>query len=380
VSVPGRLRRFAIRTGAVAAKETAHAVRDPRTLYLVLGMPLVLLLIFGFGISFDIEEVPIAVIDEDGSAASRAVERSLTAGREFVVAARPGDPAAVDRLFRRRAVSAALVVPRGFGRDEAAGRPTALQWLVDGSDGVGAQNVLGSATAALRAAALRRASAEAGAAAAPLGARVRLLFNPALRSAVFFVPGLMAFILYVVGILLTALTIAREEERGNLEQIFATPVGRLEVLLGKLLPYLALGALQALLVLAFGMSVFDVPLRGSLGVLGLGTLLFLAGALAQGLFLSTVAGSQQVATQIGAISSLLPGILLSGFVFPIDNMPAILRWIASIFPVRYYVDLLRGVLLRGNGFDALGGDFLGLGVFCVAAVALATLRFRRRPA
>jgi ABC-2 type transport system permease protein len=190
----------------------------------------------------------------------------------------------------------------------------------------------------------------------------------------------MAFILYVVGILLTALTIAREEERGNLEQLFATPVGRLEVLLGKLLPYLALGALQALLVLAFGMSVFDVPLRGSLGVLGLGTLLFLAGALAQGLFLSTVAGSQQVATQIGAISSLLPGILLSGFVFPIDNMPAILRWIASIFPVRYYVDLLRGVLLSGNCFDALGGDVLGLGVFCVAAVALATLRFRRRPA
>ncbi|NMC72187.1 MAG: ABC transporter permease, partial [Myxococcales bacterium] len=224
----------------------------------------------------------------------------------------------------------------------------------------------------------RRRSAGIGAVAAPLAARVRLLFNPALRSAVFFVPGLMAFVLYVAGILLTALTIAREQERGNLEQLFATPVGRLEVMLGKLLPYLALGALQALLVLAFGMSVFDVPLRGSLGVLALGTLLFLAGALAQGLFISTVAGSQQVATQIGAISSLLPGILLSGFVFPIDHMPALLRWIASVFPVRYYVDLLRGVMLRGNGIGALWGDFLGLGLFCLVAVALATLRFRRR--
>ncbi|NMC70534.1 MAG: ABC transporter permease, partial [Myxococcales bacterium] len=137
------MRRFAVRTGAVAAKETAHAVRDPRTLYLVLGMPVVLLLIFGFGISFDVEDVAIAVIDQDGGAASRAAERSLTAGREFVVAARPQDPAEVDRLFRRRVVSAALVVPRGFGRDEAAGRPVPLQLLVDGSDGVAAQNVLG---------------------------------------------------------------------------------------------------------------------------------------------------------------------------------------------------------------------------------------------
>lgn len=373
-----RLGRFALRTGAVAAKEAAHAVRDPRTLYLVLGMPVVLLVIFGFGISFDVEDVRIAVLDDDDTSDSRALERSLTAGREFVVAARPGDPAEIDRLFRERAVSAALVVPKGFARDRAAGRTTSVQLLIDGSDGVGAQNVLGSATAALRAEAMRRLAAETGGVASPLAARVRLLFNPGLRSAVFFVPGLMAFILYVVGILLTALTIAREQERGNLEQLFATPVGRLELMLGKLLPYLALGALQALLVLAFGMSVFDVPLRGSLGVLALGTLLFLAGALAQGLFISSVAGSQQVATQAGAISSLLPGILLSGFVFPVENMPLVLRWIASIFPVRYYVDLLRGVLLRGNGFDTLWGDFLGLGLFCLAAVTLATLRFRRR--
>ena len=378
MSAPDRLRRFVLRTGAVAAKEATHVVRDPRTLYLALGMPVVLLVIFGFGISFDVDDVPLAVVDQDRTPDSRALERSLTAGREFVVAARTDDPADVDRLFRERKVSAALVVPRGFAREWAAGRAAPVQLLVDGSDGVAAQNVLGDVSAALRAAAVRRLAAETGGAAAPLSAEVRLLFNPALRSAVFFVPGLIAYILYIVGVLLTALTIAREQERGNLEQLFATPVGRLEVMLGKLLPYLALGLLQALLVLAFGMAVFEVPLRGSLGVLALGTLLFLAGALAQGLFISSVAGSQQVATQAGALSSLLPGVLLSGFVFPVENMPTVLQWFASIFPARYYVDLLRGVMLRGNGFDVLWTDFLGLGVFCVAAVALATLRFKRR--
>jgi ABC-2 type transport system permease protein len=378
MSAPGRLRRFVVRTAAVAAKEATHVVRDPRTLYLALGMPVVLLVIFGYGISFDVDDVPIAVVDQDRTPDSRALERALASGREFVIAARADDPAEVDRLFRDRTAAAALVVPHGFAADWAAGRAASVQLLVDGSDGVGAQSVLGNGAAALRAEAVRRLAAQTGGAPSPLAAEVRLLFNPALRSAVFFVPGLIAYILYIVGVLLTALTIAREQERGNLEQLFATPVGRLEVMLGKLLPYLALGLLQALLVLAFGMAVFEVPLRGSLVVLGLGTLLFLAGALAQGLFISSVAGSQQVATQAGALSSLLPGILLSGFVFPVENMPAVLQWVASIFPARYYVDLLRGVMLRGNGFDVLWTDFLGLGVFCVAAVALATLRFKRR--
>jgi ABC-2 type transport system permease protein len=258
------------------------------------------------------------------------------------------------------------------------GERVRVQVLLDGSDGTSAANVMGTAVGAIQAESARRLAEQTGGGAAPLSARVRLLFNPALKSAVFFVPGLIAYILYIVGVLLTALTIAREEERGNLEQLFATPVGRLEVMLGKLLPYLALGLLQALLVLAFGMAVFEMPLRGSLGVLGLGTFVFLAGALGQGLFISSVAGSQQVATQAGALSSLLPGVLLSGFVFPVENMPTVLQWIASIFPARYYVDLLRGVMLRGNGLDVLWRDFLGLGIFCVVAVALATLRFKRR--
>lgn len=371
------LHRFVLRTGAVAAKEATHVVRDPRTLYLALGMPIVLLLIFGYGISFDTEDVPIAVVDGDGTGDSGALERALTAGGEFVVAARPDGPAAIDRLFRTRTVSAALVVPRGFARDRAAGRAAAVQLLVDGSDGVGASAVLGNAAAALQADAARRLVPPGADPTPPLDAEVRLLFNPGLRSAVFFVPGLIAYILYIVGVLLTALTLVREAERGNLEQLFATPVGRLEVLLGKLIPYLALGLLQALLVLAFGMAVFEVPLYGSLAVLALGTVLFLIGALGQGLLISAIAGSQQVATQAGALSALLPGLLLSGFMLPLETMPTVLRWFASIFPARYYVSILRGVMLRGNGLDVLWPDFLGLCVFCAVAVTLATLRFKR---
>jgi ABC-2 type transport system permease protein len=362
----------------VAGKEAIHVVRDPRTLYLALGMPVVMIVIFGFGVSFDIEHAPIAVVDHDRSARSRELVRTIGASGEFDVVALPQDAGEVDRLFRSRRAMAAVVLPAGLQRSWEANRPAAVQLLVDGADGTSASAVAGSLLVALRAEAAGRAAAEGTAAAPPLGARVRVLFNPQLRSAVFFVPGLIAAILTIAGVLLTALTIAREWERGNMEQLFATPVGRLEVVFGKLLPYLAVGAVQALLILVVGMVVFDVPLRGDLPTLGAGTFLFLLGTLGQGLLISVVTRNQQVATQVGAIVSLLPGILLSGFVFPIENMPLVLRGISAMFPARYFVAIIRGVLLRGNGVDVLWGDFLGLVVFAGIVMTLATVRFRRR--
>ncbi len=375
---PGRAQRFLERTLAMAGKEALHVVRDPRTLYLALGMPVVLLIIFGFGVSFDMDHVPLAVVDQDHTEASRALVRALTAGGDFEVVAEPDDAAAVDRLFRAKQATAALVIPRGLAAAWQRGEQARVQLLLDGSDGTTASAVLGAALGAVQAESSRRLGAITGGSAWALTAKVRLLFNPALRSAVFFVPGLIAYILYMVGVLLTALTVAREAERGNLEQLFATPIGRLEILLGKLLPYLAIGLVQALLVLAFGMVVFDMPVHGNLLVLAAGTLLFLVGALCQGLFISAIAGSQQVATQVGALSSLLPGVLLSGFVIPIDNMPWILQAISSIFPARYFVTMLRGVLLKGNGLDVLWPQFLALAVFCCATITLATLVFKRR--
>ncbi|MBI5501691.1 MAG: ABC transporter permease [Deltaproteobacteria bacterium] len=374
---PGRAGRFLRRTAALAGKESLHVMRDPRTLYLALGMPVVLLVIFGFGVSFDMDDVPLAVVDQDHSAASRALAGALGGGGEFEVVARPADAGEVDRLFRSREASAAVVLPAGMQAAWDRGERVRVQVLLDGSDGTSASNVLGTAVGAIQAESSRRLAERTGGGAPPLAARVRLLFNPALRSAVFFVPGLIAYILYIVGVLLTALTVARENERGNLEQLFATPVGRVEVLLGKLLPYLAIGIVQALLVLAFGMVVFDVPLRGSVAVLGAGTVLFLVGALGQGLFISAITGSQQVATQAGALSSLLPGMLLSGFVIPVETMPQILQWISAIFPARYFVAILRGVMLKGNGLDVLWPNFVALGVFSVVAMTIATAKFKR---
>jgi ABC-2 type transport system permease protein len=192
------------------------------------------------------------------------------------------------------------------------------------------------------------------------------------------VPGLTAYLLAIGAVMLTALTVAAEWERGSMEQLFASPVGRTEIVIGKLLPYLGLGFLQLLLVLAAGTTIFDVPMRGSvLLVFGLGAL-FLVGMLGQGLLISVVTRNQLVATQAGALSSMLPSVILSGMIFPIENMPALLRAISHLVPARYLVHALRGILLKGNGLAEVWVDLVGLAAFAVVVVGLATVRFRRR--
>ncbi|NPC86824.1 ABC transporter permease, partial [Pyxidicoccus fallax] len=212
----------------------------------------------------------------------------------------------------------------------------------------------------------------------PLEVRVRTLFNPNGRSALFLVPGLAAYLLAIVAVLITALTVAREWERGSMEQLFATPVGRLEIVVGKLLPYLGIGLLQVLLVLTVGAWLFDVPVRGSLVALGLGALLFLVGMLGQGLLISVITRNQVVATQVATMSSMLPSMLLSGFIFPIENLPPPLRVISLLIPARHFVTTLRGVLLRGNGLDVLWPQLVALTLFAALMLTLATRRFQRR--
>jgi ABC-2 type transport system permease protein len=377
VPVTTRFRRFARRTLAVSGKEIVHVARDPSTLYIALGMPVVLLLIFGYGISFDLDRAALAIVDDDRTPASRELVTALTSSGEFRVAARPDSADDVDHVFRAGDASIAVVIPPGFSDDLAGGLPAPLQILVDGSDGSKAGGEMGTVAALLR----KWAGGLSGTPMSPpIQAKVELLYNPGLRSAIFFVPGLVAYILALAGVLLTALTIAREEEQGNLEQLFATPIGRLEVILGKLGPYVGLGVVQALLVLAVGAVAFDVPMMGSPFTLAVGTLLFLIGVLSQGLFISVISHSQQVATQVGAITSLLPAILMSGFMFPVERMPIPLQVIASIFPARYYVSILRGILLKGNGFEVLWPHMLAMALFSLVVLTAATRRFRRRVA
>ncbi len=372
-----RLRRSAIRVGAIASKETLHVLRDPRTLYLALIMPVVMLFLFGYGVSFDLDHVPIAVADQDRTEASRALARTVLGARELVSVGE-AQPEDADRLFRRGRASAVLVVPSGYAEKVARRERITIQLLVDGSDVVVANQVLSKADALVRAETQRLAGARLGAGQPPLQVKLWTRYNPEARSAVFMVPGLSAYILAITAVLLTALTVAGEWERGSMEQLFASPVGRLEIVLGKLAPYLVLGMLELLLVVAFGAAAFDVPVRGSLALFLLIGFFFVVAMLGQGLLISIVTKNQLVATQAGTLSSLLPSMLLSGMIFPIESMPWPLRILSSVIPARYLVHALRGILLRGNGLAELWPDLLAVVLFAVVVLAVSTTRFPRR--
>jgi ABC-2 type transport system permease protein len=363
----------------MASKEAIHVRRDPRTLALALVMPVVMLFLFGYGVSTDLEHLPVSIADLDRSEASRALARALGAPGELDVVARKGAEDA-EALFRRGFAVAALVVPDGYAEDLAAGRRTPVQLLVDGADPLVANQLVAKVEAIVRAETRRLAGVEAARQEPPIQVKVWTLYNPEGRSALFMVPGLSAWLLAITAVMLTALAIAGEWERGSMEQLFATPVGRFEIIAGKLLPYLVLGLVTFQLVLAFGMVAFDLPVRGSLLLVGALGLVFLAGMLGQGLLVSVLAWNQLVATQAGALSAMLPSIVLSGMIFPVENMPRALQLLAAIVPARYLVHGLRGVLLKGNGLDVVWRDLLGMALFAAAVLAIATVKFKRRVA
>jgi ABC-2 type transport system permease protein len=369
--------RFFRRVFAIAAKEATHVRRDPRSLYLALGMPLVMILLFGFGVTFDREALPLVVVDQDHTSSARRLEEVLVASNEFRVVARLSDAGDAEALFRRGSAECALVIPAGFGERLERGDGATAQLLTDGSDPSGAQTALSRADALVHAAGATLEPA-GGRAAPPIEARIWTRFNPTQLSAWFLVPGLVALILSMVTVMLTSLTIAREWERGSMEQLFATPVGRVEIILGKLLPYLAIGVLQLVLVLLACRFVFHVPARGSLLLLGLVSLSFLACMLGQGLLLSVITRSQMLATQAGIMTTMLPSMLLSGFMYPIENMPWPLRLLAALIPARYFIEGLRGILLVGNGLVELWPQALCLTLFAVLMLLASAAAFRRR--
>lgn len=383
MSPPGRAQRFVRRTLALSRKEVAHILRDLRSLYLALGMPIVMLLLMGFGVSFDLSKVPIAVVDFDHTADSRALVRAFTASDELRVAAEPPDVASAQALFRSSDVVAVLVIPADFSVGLDRGERQSLQLLVDGVDGNVANQVLSKADA-LAMAANGSLVAERMAARGParpgggVGATVWTRFNPGGRSALYIVPGLAAFVLALAAVLLTSLTVAREWEKGSMEQLFATPVGRLEIVLGKLLPYLVVGWIQFLTVVVAGAWVFGLPLQGNVLVLALCATIFLTAMLGQGLLISVVTRNQMVATQLATMSVMLPSMLLSGFLFPVQNMPIPIQVLANILPAKHFVSILRGIMLKGAGLGELWVDVLALSAFTFFMVAVSTRRFQRR--
>lgn len=371
------MKPFFIRVAALARKEALHMLRDPQVIYLALGMPLVLVLLFGYAVTFDVDEVLIATVDQDRSAASRQFLFSLDSTDSFRVLDELSDPSQVEPLFLRGRVKAAVIVPEGFARRLVRGENAPVQVMIDGADWTTARIVNGYATAFGQARTLELL-AETVEVSVPIEPRLRTWFNPTMESALFVVPGLVGVVLAILAVLLSALTVAREWERGSMEQLFATPVDRLSVVLGKVAPYVALGMLQFMLVLTAGAWLFDVPIRGDFFLLLIAVGMFLVCVLGQGLLISMVTKSQQVAVQVGAISAILPSLLLSGFLFPIPNMPLPLRVISHAVPGRYLIVCLRGVLLQGRGFAELWPQLAGLAILGFAIITATTRKFRRR--
>jgi len=347
-------------------------------------MPVLLLVLFGYGVSFDADHLPIAVIDDDGTELSRSFTEHFFASGEFERVEAEGLTAEhAEDLFQSHRAIAVMVIPRQFGHQLVRRESQSVQLLIDGVEANLASQLEAKAQPVLQSAVLAVQQTNIGgprmtATRGPIvDVRATMWFNPASRSALFLVPGVVAFILAVVCVLLTSLTLAREYERGSIQQLFVTPVRIPEILLGKLLPYFALGAVASLLVVTAGTWIFDVPIRGSLPALVLSTTIFLICMLGQGLVISVVTKNQMVATQVATMTSMLPALLLSGFLFPIENMPKPLQLISGILPPRYFIDALRAILLRGNGFAEIAPDLVAMSIFALVMLVVGIRRFSR---
>jgi len=356
-------------------KEFIQMRRDRLTLMIMTGLPVLQLLLFGYAIQTDVRHLPTVVLDQSRTPESREIVAAFENTGNFRIVAWVDDRPALDRRIARGDAQAGIVVPHQFPRDLARGRTATVQIIVDASDPLSSQSALAAAAGVAQARNLEILSAAAHRA-VPLDARVRPRYNPGLRSPNYIVPGLVGVLLTLTMVLITAMAIVRERERGTLEQLIVTPVTKTELMLGKIAPYIGVGLVQMTTVLFAGRFIFDVPLTGSLTLLYAIALLFIVASLAFGLFISTLVRTQQQAMQV-AFFFVLPNILLSGFMFPRQAMPELFQWIGALLPLTHFLKVLRGILLRGVGLDALWREVLILTGFAVVLIGLAVQRFQK---
>jgi len=360
------------RMRAICVKELHHIVRDARSLALALLLPVLMLLLFGFALSLDVDRIPTMIYDQDHSAASRDLVKQFSASRFFQIRGMATDYATVERGIDRSQVLLAVVIPVNYARDLAAGRDAQVQLLLDGSDSNTASIALGYSetlvrnySLALRAEAMNRRGGQT--LAPPVDARLRVWYNNSLESKNYVVPGLIAVVLQIIAALLTSLTIAREWEMGTMEQILSTPLRPAEMVVGKMFAYFVVGVADAAISLLVGIFVFQVPLRGSLLLLAVSICVFLCGALFWGIFISAAAKTQVAAYQGGILSSFLPAFLLSGFIYSIETMPWVIQVITHIIPARYVVTILKGIFLKGVGLSVLWGELAFLALYALSS-------------
>ncbi len=368
---------------AVARKEFLHIRRDPRSLGMAIAIPMLLILLFGYALTLDVDNVPIAVWDQSVSPESRELVSRFEGSRYFDVRLRAKGYPDIERAIEAGKVMAAVVIPRDFSAHLTAGHVAAVQFLIDGSDSNTATIALGYAESVARGysrdIAFREARAGGtGSLRDPLEVRPRVWFNADMESKNYIVPGLIAVIMMVIAALLTSLTVAKEWETGTMEQLISTPILARELVLGKLLPYFALGMLDVLLAVGMGEFLFQVPLRGSVALLFGMAAVFLAGALSMGMAISIVTKSQLLASQLAMVLTFLPSFLLSGFMYAIGNMPKAVQVVTYAIPARYFVTLLKGIYLKGTGLSILLGEAGLLTAFGVTMVLLANRKFRKK--
>jgi ABC-2 type transport system permease protein len=366
--------RFA-RVFAVAKKETIQIKRDPLSMALAFLLPLILLFIFGYAITMDIKNIPAAVCDMDMSEESRRFSRELSASGYFMIKNKNIEYRDIEREIESGRVKLVIVLRRDFSENINMGKPAEIQALLDGGDA----NTAAIATSYIYAASDIFAAKLSGSRRSPaVDLRMRVWYNEDLKSRNFIIPGLIAVIMSVIAALLTSMTIAREWERGTMEQLIATPIKTEELIIGKLIPYFAIGFIDMLVAVAVTVFVFDVALKGSLTLLLIVSAVFLFGVLSLGILISIVMKSQLPASQAALVMTFLPAFLLSGFMISIINMPYVLQLITNIVPARYFVSIIKGIFLKGSGFALVAFDLSLLTAFGVIIFGIANAKLKKK--
>lgn len=368
---------------AVAKKEIVQVLRDARSLTIVLIMPVILVLLFGYGVSLDLKHLPIYVFDRDGSQRSQDLLKRFQASDYFDVVRVVNNYAELAHAIDDGHAKMGIVIPWDFSQRLTDGRPAQVQALVDGTDDNTANVLIGYTQAIVQGYSSKvqldwlrdRGQAVQP---APVSVETRTWYNENLESSAFIIPGVLALVMSVIGAFLTSLTIAREWERGTMEQLISTPVTPLEIMFGKLVPYFAIGMLDVIVCALIALYWFHVPFRGSFLTLLISSAMFMIVVLSMGFFISVVAKNQLAASQIALLTTFLPAFLLSGFLYAIEQMPVALQWITRVLPARYYVSVLKKIFLKGSPTALLSADLVPLAMFTVVLALLATHSFHKR--
>ena len=373
-----------VRTRAVFNKEFIQIWRDPRSLALAFAIPMLLLVLFGYALSLDIDNIPTAIWNQDGSQTSMHFLDNFKLSKYFKIIGYYDNYPAMEHLIDKGDAMIAMVIHKDFSKYIQSNGAAPMQVIIDGSDSNTAQLALGYVNNVVYSYNLKYvkdALAVNGIInSTPVDLRSRIWFNQDLDSKLFIVPGLIAIIMMIIAALLTSLTVAREWERGTMEQLISTPVRGLELVIGKFAPYFVIGFIDLIISIIMGIVLFGVPLRGSVVLLFVCSGIFLTGALMLGIYISVVAKSQLMASQMAILTSFLPTFMLSGFTYEIFNMPAWVQYVTYLVPARYFIVILRGIYLKGVGIEALWVNILALSLFSFIAVRLAIMKFKKKVA